>query len=180
MKIYVTMNDRVGLPFLQHWDGQRRELHVGIEKGTWEIRKYLIRVYRLKRLQWVLYRKDLRDGRWAELPKLLKIAEEGDEYQLEILRRKTGRPHAPGTSRRQHFDRPNSRKTKRDFIWNAPNPRVNSQTQVQLAESGRVGYKEEESELQKNIRERSARELLLHKEEMLRADDRINPCPREP
>jgi hypothetical protein len=146
-----------------------------MEKGPWEVRKYLIRVYRLKRLQRVLYRRDLREGRWAVLPKLLKIAEEGDEYQLEITGRKKGRPNAPGTSRRQHFNRPNSRKTKRDFIWNAPNPRINTQTQVQLAAPGRIGYREEDPELQKNIREHSAKELLLQRDELLKADDRIKP-----
>jgi hypothetical protein len=34
MKIYVTLNDRVGLRFLKHWNATRRELHVGIEKGS--------------------------------------------------------------------------------------------------------------------------------------------------
>jgi hypothetical protein len=37
MKIYVTLHDRVGLPFLKHWNATRRELHVGIEKGPWEV-----------------------------------------------------------------------------------------------------------------------------------------------
>jgi hypothetical protein len=36
MKIYLTMNDRVGLPFLKHWNATRGELHVGIDKGAWE------------------------------------------------------------------------------------------------------------------------------------------------
>jgi hypothetical protein len=62
MKIYVTMNARVGIPFLKHWNSTRRELHVGIDRGPWEIRKYLIRVYRLKSFQWVLYRKGM-EGR---------------------------------------------------------------------------------------------------------------------
>jgi hypothetical protein len=77
-------------------------------------------VYRLKGLQWVLYRKDSREGKWAELPKLLKIAKKGDEYQLEITRRKRRQPNAPGSSRRRHLDRANSRKTKSDFIWSPP------------------------------------------------------------
>jgi hypothetical protein len=174
MKIYVTMNDRVGLPFLKHWNEERRELHVGIEKGPWEIRKYLIRVYRLKRLRWVLFRRDLQ-GRWTELPKLLKIAKEGDEFQLEVTGRKRGRPNAPGTSRRQHFERANSRKTKRDFFWNAPDPYVNTSTQVRLNAADKIGYREEDPEIQKNIRERSAKELLLERQELLKADDRIKP-----
>jgi hypothetical protein len=73
------------------------------------------------------------------------------------------------------LDRPNSRKTKRDFIWNAPNPRVNSETQVQLAAPGTIGHREEDPEIEKNFRERSAKELLLHKEELLKADERIKP-----
>jgi hypothetical protein len=174
MKVYVTMYDRVGLPFLKHWDGVRRELHVGIENGPWEIRKYLIRVYRLKRLRWVLYRRDLQE-RWTELPKLLKIAVEGDEFQLEVTGRKKGRPNAPGTSRRQHFNRANSRKTKRDFIWNAPDPYVNASTQVRLAAANRIGYKEEDPEFERNIRERSAIEELRHKTELLQKVERLKP-----
>jgi hypothetical protein len=77
MKIYVTMNDKVGLPFLNHWNATPRELHVDIEKRPSEIRKYLIRVYMLKGLQWVLYRKDLREGRWAELPRPLRLRKKG-------------------------------------------------------------------------------------------------------
>jgi hypothetical protein len=178
MKIYVTLNDRVGLPFLKHWNGTRRELHVGLEKGPWEIRKYLIRVYRLKRLQWVLYRRDFMEVKWAELPKLLKIAEEGDEYQIEIYGSQKGRPNAPGSSRRHHYDKPNSRKTKRDFIWNAPDPRVNTETQVRLAAPEKIGYREEDPEIKRNIRERRAiedQELLRHKSELLKRDKRIKP-----
>jgi hypothetical protein len=139
----MKMYDRLGLPFLKHWNEERRESHVGIEKGPWEIRKYLIRIYRLKRLRWVLHRRDLQ-GRRTELPKLLRIAAEGDEHQLEIIGRKRGRPNAPGTSRRQHFERANSRKTKRDFISNAPDPHVNASTQAGLAAANRIVYREED------------------------------------
>jgi hypothetical protein len=170
MKIYVTMNDRVGLPFLKHWNATRRELHVGVEKGPWEIRKYLIMVYRLKGLQWVLYRKDLREGRWAELPKLLKIAEEGDEYQLEITGRKRRQPNALGSSRRRHFAKPNSKKTKRDFIWSAPAPRMNAETQVRLADAGHIGYREAGSETEE--RRRIQESTQKHREELLK-DERI-------
>jgi hypothetical protein len=106
MKIHATMNDRVGLPFLKHWNATRREMHVGIDKGPWEIRKRLIMAYGLKGLQWVFYRRDFREGRWAELPKLLKIAEEGDEYQLKITGRKRKQPNAPWSSKRFHLERP--------------------------------------------------------------------------
>jgi hypothetical protein len=174
MKIYVTMNDRVGLPFLKYWNLTRRELHVGIEKGPWEIRKYLIRVYRLKGLQWVLYRKDLREGRWAELPKLLKIAEEGDEYQLEITGRKRRHLNTPGSSRKRHFDRPNSRKSKRDFIWSAPDPRSNAVTQVRLAGAGHIGYRDTQPEIESEERRRILESMQQHKEELLK-DDRIKP-----
>jgi hypothetical protein len=67
IKIYATMYDRVWLPFLKHWNGTRRELHVDIAKGVWDIGKYLIRMYRLKGLQLVLSRRDEGEGRWAEL-----------------------------------------------------------------------------------------------------------------
>jgi hypothetical protein len=90
MKIYVTLHDRVGLPFLKHWNATRRELHVGIDKGPWEIRKCLIRVYRLKGLPWVLYRRDLREGRWAELPKLPKSRKKGTNTGLKSLEEREG------------------------------------------------------------------------------------------
>jgi hypothetical protein len=112
IKIHVTMNDRGWLPFLKHWNWMRRELHAGIIKEAWDIRKYLIRMYKLKGLQWVLYPRDNGDGRLAELPKLLKIVDPGDDFQIEITGRKKMHPNAPGSSRRRHFDRANSKKTK--------------------------------------------------------------------
>jgi hypothetical protein len=172
-KLYVTLNDRVGLPFLKHWDAKRRELHVGIER-PWDVRKYLTRVYRLKGLRWVLYRKDLEGGRWVELRKLLKIAEEGDEYQLEIYKRRKRHPNAPGSSRRQHFDRPNSRKNRRDFIWSAPAPRYNSENQVRLTIAGQTGFEEAIPQIEIEERRRMREYMQIHKEELLK-DDRIKP-----
>jgi hypothetical protein len=176
IKVYVTIMDRVGLPFLKHWDGARRELHVDIAKGAWEIRKYLIRTYKLKGLQWILYRRDTGEGRWAELPKLLKIAEEGDDFQLEITGRKKRQPNAPGSSRRRHFDRANSRKTKRDFVWSPPDPRRDVQTGVRLAEAGHIGYKELSSVSSEEVERKRAEvleSLLRQKEELLVHDNRV-------
>jgi hypothetical protein len=33
IKIYVTMNGRVGIPFREHWNATRQEFHVDISKG---------------------------------------------------------------------------------------------------------------------------------------------------
>jgi hypothetical protein len=137
-------------------------------------RKYLIGVYRLKGLQWVLYRTDFREGRWAELPKLLKIAEEGDEYELEITGRKRRQPNAPGPSRKRHFDRPNSKNTKRDFIWNAPDPRVNAETQVRLADAGHIGYREAGSETEERRRIRVSTQK--DRNELLKARESSQRC----
>jgi hypothetical protein len=34
IKTCMTMNDRVGLQFLKHWNATRREMHVGIDTGS--------------------------------------------------------------------------------------------------------------------------------------------------
>jgi hypothetical protein len=57
------------------------------------------------------------EGRWAELPKLLKIAKEGDDFQFEITGRKRWYPNAPGSSRRRHFDRANSKRTMTPVVY---------------------------------------------------------------
>jgi hypothetical protein len=143
IKIYVTVEDKVGLKFLMHWNGVRKEYEVNITKGPWEIRKALMRAYRLKGLIWQLSRRDNRGTEWARLPKLIKIAEEGDDSRLEITGRQRKQPNAPGSSKRRHFARANSRTRAKDFEWSPPPvQRRDVQTCARLAKAGHIGYRE--------------------------------------
>jgi hypothetical protein len=91
-----------------------------------------------------------------------------------IIQRKRRHPNAPGTSRRQHYDRPNSKKRREDFIWHAPNPRYNSENQVRLTIAGQTEFAVAIPQSEIEARRRSRESMQIHKEELLK-DDRIKP-----
>jgi hypothetical protein len=74
------------------------------DKGPWEIRKSLIKTYKLKGLIWQLYQRDDRGMEWENLPNLIKIAENGENFRLEITGRKRRQPNAPGSPSSQFKD----------------------------------------------------------------------------
>jgi hypothetical protein len=60
------------------------------------------------------------------MPILLQVIEDEAEYVLVIEEQKRRRPNSPGTSKRQHFQRANQKRRRKDFEWYAP-PRVSPQ-----------------------------------------------------
>jgi hypothetical protein len=126
-RVFITLEDRVGISHLAHRIGVKEELHT----ATKNLRKSLIRIFRLKNLVWELYRQEREQ--WVKLPKLVQVMQEGAVFRLIIVARKQRRPNAPGSSKRRHFERANRGKRKvEDFSWRPeeggaqkkPEPRV--------------------------------------------------------
>jgi hypothetical protein len=54
------------------------------------------------------------------MPELFQVIDDEAEYVLVIEEQKRKRPNSPGTSKRQHFERANQKRRKKDFEWYAP------------------------------------------------------------
>jgi hypothetical protein len=146
-RAFITLEDQVGIRHLQHRVGKREEFQTTLQHPH-QFRKSLIRIFRLKNLWWDLLRKDW-GGRIARMPKLMQILEDGAEYILKITGQKRKRPNAPGTSKRQHFERANQKKKlkKKDFSW-SPSGTDDSQKaepRSLVARRSEVGYQTQES-----------------------------------
>jgi hypothetical protein len=81
INVCLTLEDRVGIKHLQHRVGRREELRADVSKYPWNLGKAMIRIYRLKNLEWTLWRHDSERRGKAVLPKLLQTAEEGDKFR---------------------------------------------------------------------------------------------------
>jgi hypothetical protein len=117
-RAYITLEDRVGVHHLRHRVGRREEFQTNLTHPH-EFRKTLVRVFRLKNLQWTLYHVD-KEGNRARMPQLIQVIEDEAEYVLDIERQKKKRTNAPGTSKRKHFERANQKKRRGDFEWHPP------------------------------------------------------------
>jgi hypothetical protein len=60
------------------------------------------------------------------MPDLFQVIDDEAEYVLVIEEQKRKRPNSPGTSKRQHFQRANQKRRRKDFEWYAP-PQMSSQ-----------------------------------------------------
>jgi hypothetical protein len=172
IKAYITLSDQTGIEHLNHRVGKRELIETVKSDGRHKFRKYIIRKFRLKSLCWNLWR---RDGvAWACMPKMPQV-EDGDEFKLEIYGKKRRQPNKPGSSKRLHFDRPNSRKTRRDFTWIPPQPlRHDTSTEIRLAAPNQIGYRElpvlnlQEEEQQRIAKQEQALETLRTRNEELK------------
>jgi hypothetical protein len=98
IRIYVALVDNVGLMFLSHKNRVREELQADVS-GHWELRKALIRSYKLKNPKWDLFRDTGGTYEWATIPVYVKTVQEGDDYRLVIKGRKQKQPNAPGRTK---------------------------------------------------------------------------------
>jgi hypothetical protein len=140
-RVYVTLLDGVGIEHLRHRIGRREVYNIDPSKGWNKFRKALVRRFRLKNLQWNLWVKD--NVAWICLPKVPHVTD-GDELRLQVYGTRNRHPNAPGSSKRRHFDRPNSKRSRRDFIW-VPSTQTqlhDMATTAKLAPPGQVGYRE--------------------------------------
>jgi hypothetical protein len=135
-RVYITLEDRVGVTHLAHRVGIREEL----QTTTKNLRKSLIRIFRLKNLVWELHRRD--GGQWAKLPKLVQVLQAEADYRLIIIERKRKRPNAPGSSRRRHFERANQRKRKaEDFCWRPSDEQTRARPDLRVEPPRPPGWK---------------------------------------
>jgi hypothetical protein len=117
-RAYITLEDLVSVHHLEHRVGKREEFQTNLARPH-EFRKALIRVFRLKNLRWSLYHVE-KDGNRARMPQLYQVIDDEAEYVLVIEEQKRKRPNSPGTSKRQHFERANQKRRRKDFEWYAP------------------------------------------------------------
>jgi hypothetical protein len=82
IKVYITVDDQVGIKHMQRRVGKREKYEADVSGAALDLRKSLIRSYPLKKLKWSLWTRDSVD--WACLPKLLPIIEDGSEFRLVI------------------------------------------------------------------------------------------------
>jgi hypothetical protein len=54
------------------------------------------------------------------MPELFQVIDDEADYVLVIEEQKRRRPNSPGTSKRQHFQRANQKRRRKDFEWYAP------------------------------------------------------------
>jgi hypothetical protein len=135
-RVYITLEDRLGVSHQAHRVGIREEL----QTSTKNLRKSLIRIFRLKNLVWELHRRD--GNQWAKLPKLVQVLQAEADYRLIIIERKRKRPNAPGSSKRRHFERANQRKRKAaDFCWRPPDEQVRARPDPRIEPSRPPGWK---------------------------------------
>jgi hypothetical protein len=81
-----------------------------------KFRKMLVRIFRLKGLVWQLEKRSTAAGEgfeWAEISKLQKSLNQGDETRIRIIRTNQRRRNSPGTTRRVRMDRANSRSARK-------------------------------------------------------------------
>jgi hypothetical protein len=128
-RVYITLEDHIGLEHLKHRNGQAEELQTTLSKPH-DSRKSPIRVFRLKLLKWIPYGEG-EGGVLTRSPKVLLALEENVEPRLRIDGRKRRRPNSPGTSMRKHFNRPNRKFTRDSFAWRPDNQPVQKQIQKQ-------------------------------------------------
>jgi hypothetical protein len=81
-RVYITLEDQVGLINLKHRNGQREEFQTTLPKRQ-DLRKSLIPVFRLKGLRWNLSGAD-EGGELTRLPKVLLVLDEGVDLRLRI------------------------------------------------------------------------------------------------
>jgi hypothetical protein len=127
-KVYTTLEDQVSIPHLAHRNRQQEAFHTTVKPQ--QPRRSLIRVYRLKGLEWGLYKEE--GGRRTRLPTIVQILEAEEEYLLIIKARKRKRPNAPGSSKRKHFDRPNQGRRGGTILY-GPHETSQSQTSHHVA-----------------------------------------------
>jgi hypothetical protein len=126
-RAFITLEDQVGIHHLSHWVGKKEELQTTLQHPH-QFRKTLIRVYRLKNLRWSLLRKG-HGGNLVPMPEVMQILEEDAEYVVRMEEQKRRHASAPGSSKRNHFEKANQKRGRKDFNW-SPNPAGGSQRPV--------------------------------------------------
>jgi hypothetical protein len=114
VRVYATLEYQVGIVHLAHRNRRREEFHTTAKAEN--LRKSLIRVFRLKNLVWDLYRTE-EDGRRTRLPIGMQIFEA--EFLL-IIRGRKKTPNTPGSSKRKHYEMANQKKGRRNFVRAPP------------------------------------------------------------
>jgi hypothetical protein len=114
-RAFITLEDQVGIHHLSHRVGKKKEFQSTLQHPH-QFRNTLIRVYQLKNLRWSLLRK-VQDGSLLRMQVLMQILEEDAEYVLRIWEQKSKRPNAPGSRKRNHFQRANQKRGRKDFTW---------------------------------------------------------------